>query len=117
VDQLGKLKTLLSAREKQDVQILAVSLDTHLDSENLLNETAKMPGDLDFPLLEDKGHEVIDRYGIRNPVEVKPGIPYPTVYIINHQGIITHRFVDPENYTRPSNEEIREELKRIGAVH
>jgi len=104
-------------REKQDVQILAVSLDTHLDSENLLNETAKMPGDLDFPLLEDKGHEVIDRYGIRNPAEVKPGIPYPTVYIINHQGIITHRFVDPENYTRPSNEEIREELKRIGAVH
>ena len=105
MDQLGKLKTLLSTHEKQDVQILAVSLDTHLDSENLLNETAKMPGELDFPLLEDKGHEV------------KPGIPYPTVYTINRQGIITHRFVDPENYTRPSNEEIREELKRIGAVH
>ncbi len=45
--------------------------------------------------------------------EVKPGIPYPTVYIINHQGIITHRFVDPENYTRPSNEEIREELSAL----
>jgi alkyl hydroperoxide reductase subunit AhpC len=116
VDQLGKLKTLLSQTEKQGVQILTISLDTHLDSENMLVETAKMPGDLDFPLLEDKGHEVIDRYGIRNPAEVKPGIPYPTVYIIDRQGIVRHRFVDPENYSRPSNEEIREELKRIGAV-
>lgn len=74
------------------------------------------PGKLDFPLLEDKDHKVVDNYGILNPIEAKPGIPYPTTYIINKAGLVAHRFIDPVHYSRANEEQIREELKKIGAV-
>jgi len=118
VDQLGKLKLLLRESEKKEVQLLAVSLDSHVDSQKMLKEISEAPGKLDFPLLEDKDHKVVDAYGIYNPAEAafKPGIPYPTTYVINKNGVVTHRFLDPKNYTRAENEEIREELKKIGAI-
>ncbi len=117
MDQLGKLKSLLSEQEKKNVQILAVSLDTHEESYQTVYNTAHTPGKFDFPLLEDKGHKVVDLYGIRNPAEVKTGLPYPVTYIINKDGIVTRRFLDTEKFLRPSNDQIREELKKTGALH
>ena len=116
VEQIGKLKSLLSDAEKKNVQVLAVSIDSRDDSNGTLIDMSKYPGKADFPLLEDRNHEVIDRYGLHNPQEFKPGIPYPTTYIINKDGKITHRFVDPKTYERASNEKIRGALAEIGAV-
>ena|GEM_PF-2428201 len=65
---------------------------------------------------EDKDRKVVDRYGSYNPNEVKPGIPFQITYVINKDGVITHRFLDQEHFTRPTNEQVREELKKIGAV-
>jgi len=99
------------------VQILTVSIDSHQDSLKMLEQIRGFPGKPDFPLLEDKAHQVVDRYGIYNPNEVKPGIPFPITYVINKDGMVAHRFLDQEHYTRPTNEQVREELKKIGAVH
>lgn len=101
------------------MQILAVSLDSHEESKQMADSisTKEYPGKLDFPLLQDVDHKVVDAYGLYNPVEeaVRPGIPYPTVYIINKEGVVTKRLQHLEG-TRATNAEIREELKRIGAV-
>ncbi len=93
-------------------------MDTHEESKDLKYQIDGQPGKFDFPLLQDKNHEVVDRYGIFNPAEVsfKPGIPYPTVYLINKDGIVAHRFLDAEKYHRPTNEEVRSELKKLGLV-
>ena len=93
-----------------------MSLDTGQESQVMANQTADFPGELDFPLLSDVGHQVVDLYGIYNPVEVKPGIPYPVTYVINKEGVVTRRFFDAENFTRPTDEQVREELKKIGAL-
>lgn len=102
------------------MQILAVSMDTHEESKQMtdLISTKEYPGKLDFPLLEDVNHKVIDAYGLYNPIEedIKPGIPYPTVYVINKEGKVTKRFQHLESGERATDEEIREELKRLGAV-
>lgn len=89
-------------------------MDTADESRDLTYKVYNYPGALDFPLLQDRNHEVVDRYGIFNPAEVsfKPGIPYPAVYLINREGIVVHRFLDPEKYHRPTNEELRAELKK-----
>jgi thioredoxin-dependent peroxiredoxin len=116
VGQLGHLKSLLSDKEKQSVQVIGVSNDTREDTQNTLIEVSKFPGKADYLLLEDRGHATVDRYGINNPAEFKPGIPYPVTYIIDRQGRITHRFVDPVHYERATNEWIRDALKEIGAV-
>ena len=52
-------------------------MDTHEESKDTTSQIIAQPGKLDFALLRDKNHEVVDRYGIFNPAEVsfKPGIP------------------------------------------
>ncbi len=93
-------------------------MDTHEESKDTTSQIIAQPGKLDFALLRDKNHEVVDRYGIFNPAEVsfKPGIPYPTVYLINKDGIVAHCFLDAEKYHRPTNDEVRAELKKLGMV-
>lgn len=93
-------------------------MDSHDESRDMTYKIINYPGKLDFPLLQDTNHEVVDRYGIFNPEEVsfKPGIPYPAVYLINKDGIVMHRFLDAQKYHRPANEELRTELKRLGMV-
>lgn len=116
IEQLGRLKTLLTDRERKTVQLLTISQDTREDTQNTLIQISKFPGQPSYPLLEDRGHQVIDRYGILNPAEFKPGIPYPTVYVIGKDGVVIRRFLDPETYHRATNDEIREALKNVGAI-
>lgn len=109
---------MLSVSEKKETRILAVSMDSHDESRNLKYQIINEPGELDFPLLSDLHHEVTDHYGIFNPTEVsfKPGIPYPAVYLINKEGVVVHRFLDAEKYHRPTNQELRDEMKKLGMV-
>ncbi len=116
ITQLGSLKSLLDDREKKDVQVLAVSEDSRADTQNTLIELSKFPGKADFLLLEDRGHAIVDRYGLQNPAEFKPGIPYPATYIIDKQGNVTHRFLNPQTYERATNEQIRDALRQLGAL-
>ena len=106
---------MLTPAEKEQVQILAISLDTPDESRLMAEEISKYPGALDFPLLSDSGHRVVDRYGIYHPAEIKPGIPYTVTYIINKDGVVAHRFYDEHGH-RPTNEQLREQLKVAGAV-
>ena len=116
IDQLGKLKTLLSEKEKQNVQLIALSNDSREDTQGTIIVMSKYEGKADYPLVEDRGHAVIDRWGLFNPEEFKPGIPYPAVYILNKDGVVTHRFLDPKTYHRATNDEIRQALKEAGAL-
>lgn len=97
------------------MQILGISLDTHEESRVMAEEIAKHPGQLDFPLLTDVEHRVVDTYGLSNPAEFKAGIPYPCVYVIGKDGVVIDRFLD-ESGVRATNEQVRAMLKAAGAV-
>jgi peroxiredoxin len=114
--QLGELKSLLSENEKREIQMVALSQDTHDESRNMGYQIVNQPGKLDFPLLEDRHHEVVDRYGIVNPTDTyKAGLPYPAIYVINKQGVIVQRFLD-EKGSRPTIQDVRGALKKLGLV-
>ncbi len=106
---------MLAPAEKQNVQLLAISLDTHDESRVMAEEIAKHPGQLDYPLLTDTEHRVVDIYGLANPAEFKAGIPYPCVYVIGKDGVVLERFLD-ESGVRATNEHVRAMLKAAGAV-
>lgn len=102
----------MSEKEKANGQILAVSIDSHEDSKQFsqkLNE--RSAGRIDFPMLEDKSHKVIDRYGILNPDG--KGWPHPATYVIDKQGVVRWLFVDVDYTKRPTNEQILRELRKI----
>ena len=92
--------------------MLAVSVDTHEDSERFADELEEsFQGDLNFPFLEDKDHKVIDRYGLLNADS--PGWPHPAVYVIDKKGIVRWRFIETDYTQRASNEEIFQVLEKI----
>ncbi len=110
--QLGKLTNLLSEGQKQTVQILAVSPDTHEQDRTLKDKLAKATGQRpDFPFLSDADHRVIDRYGILNPRG--QGIPHPAVYVIDRDGKVRWIFLDTDYTVRPTNAQIQGALAEL----
>jgi len=102
----------LAKNEREKVQILAVSIDSREDSKKFLQKLKeRFAGDLDFPMLEDKNHKVIDRYGIINPDG--KGWPHPATYVIDKQGVVRWRFVEVDYRKRHTNEQILEALRKI----
>ena len=102
----------MTREEKENVQILTVSIDSHEDSKKFVQKLKeRFSGDLDFPMLEDKNHKVIDRYGIYNPDG--KGWPHPATYVIDKQGVVRWKFVEVDYKKRPSNEQIRQQLAKI----
>ena len=102
----------MTKQEKEKVQILAVSVDSHEDSKKLAQMMRnRFEGEFDFPLLEDKDHKVIDRYGVFNPDG--KGWPHASTYVIDPRGVVRWKFVEVDYKKRASNEQIRRELARI----
>jgi peroxiredoxin len=112
VSQLGKLKSLLTPAQKEKVQILAISPDTHKASKQLAENLKKrFSGEYDFPLLADTSHNVIDRYGILNPNT--KGWPHPATYIIDTEGVVRWKYVEVDYSKRPTNEQVLQELMKV----
>lgn len=64
---------------------------------------------LSYPLLSDVGSKVIDAYGIRN-TEAKgrgEGIPYPTIFVVDSDGMIRVKLRREGHRVRPESDEIR----------
>lgn len=98
--------------EKEQVQILAVSIDGHEDSKKFVQKlNERFEGEFDYPLLEDRGHRVIDRYGLLNPDG--RGWPHPATYVIDKQGVVRWRYVEIDYTKRPTNEQILKALRKI----
>lgn len=102
----------MTNEEKTRIQIIAVSIDTHEESKKFVQKLKeRFAGDLDFPMLEDKNHKVIDRYGIFNPDG--RGWPHPATYVIDPQGIVRWKYIEVDYRKRPTHEEIYRELAKI----
>jgi len=103
----------LTTEEKKTVQILAVSIDSHELSKKFVQKLKERfpASELDFPLLEDKEHKVIDRYGIFNPDG--RGWPHPATYVVDKKGIVRWKFVEVDYTQRPTNEQILQELRKL----
>jgi alkyl hydroperoxide reductase subunit AhpC len=102
----------LTKPQKEKVQILAVSADNHEESKKFSEMLRqRFDGEFDFPLLEDKEHKVIDRYGIFNPDG--RGWPHPATFVIDPKGIVRWKFVEVDYKKRASNEQIRQQLAKI----
>lgn len=94
------------------MQILAVSIDSRDDSRKFMQKVKdRFAGDLDFSLLEDRNHKVIDRYGILNPTG--KGWPHPATYVIDKRGVVRWRSIETDFKKRPTNGQILEALRQL----
>lgn len=96
---------------RERVEILAVSVDPREKSLALLEKIKDQPG-IDFPLLSDPDHRVIDRYGLLNEKVQRP-MPHPTTLVIDRKGTVRWRFTEVDYRVRPSNEDVLKEIAKI----
>ena len=71
---------------------------------------------LDYTLLSDPDHAVIDRYGLLNRQDPRARpIPHPTVFVIDRDGIVRWKFIEINYKIRPTNQDILDALAELHA--
>jgi peroxiredoxin len=92
-----------------------VSIDDREMQLRMIDRVAETDGRvLEFPLLSDPDHAVIDRYGLLNQQdpEARP-IPHPTVFVIDRSGIVRWKFIEIDYRIRPTNEQVLAALSEV----
>lgn len=103
----------MNEEQKRDTEILAVSIDPPADLQKMVDRISMNDGiKPDFPFLSDPGHRVIGRYGLLNPDD-RRGIPHPTTFVIDTNGIVRWKFIEVNYKIRPTNEQVLEALENV----
>lgn len=91
---------------KYDAEIIAISTDPPSLSLDLALELK-----LDYPLLSDPQHEVIERYGVYDLAG--DGLATPSVFIVDQGGRIVWSYIGRDIADRPPNKVIIDQLRDI----
>ena len=104
-------------KKNESVKLFAISVDPPDVSKRFVDKIASDgKGAINFPLLSDPEHKIIDAYGLRDPAyngQKVEGIPHPAVYVIDKQGKVAWARIESDYKQRPTNEEIRAALDRL----
>lgn len=96
---------------------MAISIDPPDVSKSFADKIASDgKGAVNFPLLSDPEHKIIDAYGLRDPAyngQKVEGIPHPAVYVIDKQGKVAWARIESDYKQRPTNEELRAALESL----
>ena len=113
--QLAALRTLLTKGE--NVELYAITIDPPDVSKKLAEQiAADGKGPVEFTLLSDPGHKIIDTYGLLDPAykgQDVYGIPHPAVYVIDKSGRVSWVKIESNYRERPVNAEIRTALDAL----
>ena len=112
---MAALRTLL--KKNENVKLYAISIDPPEVSKKFAEKiAADGKGAIDFPLLSDPGHKIIDLYGLLDPSyqgQDVYGIPHPAVYVIDKSGRVSWVKIESNYRERPVNAEIRSALDAL----
>jgi peroxiredoxin len=104
-------------KKGENVKLYAISIDPPEVSKKFAEKIAvDGKGAIDFPLLSDPGHKIIDTYGLLDPSykgQDVYGIPHPAVYVIDKSGRVSWVKIESNYRERPVNAEIRTALDAL----
>ena len=104
-------------KKNENVKLFAISVDPPDVSKSFADKIASDgKGAINFSILSDPEHRMIDAYGLRDPAyegQKVYGIPHPAVYVIDKQGKVGWAKIESDYKQRPTNEEIRVALDSL----
>ena len=99
------------------MKVYAISVDPPDVSKSFAEKIASDgKGKVDFPLLSDPEHKIIDAYGLRDPAyegQKVYGIPRAAVYVIDKNGKVAWAKIESNYRQRPANQAIRAALEAL----
>ncbi len=109
--QLEKMKASTLA----GVAVLAISPDPAEKTTELLDKVRRSKDVALTPrFLSDADLKATDAYGIRNSEARKP-LPHPTTVLVDRDGREVWRFTEKDYKRRPTDDEIRAAVGRLGS--
>ncbi len=107
----------MTPTQTESTELLAVSIDDREKQQMMIDRVAEQDGRvLDFRLLSDPDHAVIDRYGLLNQQDPRQRpIPHPTVFLVDREGVVRWKFIEVNYKIRPENSDILEALADLQA--
>ncbi len=67
---------------------------------------------IEYQILADPDHAVINRYGVFNADSRRP-VPHPTTLVIDKDGVVRWKFIEIDYRIRPTNEDILTALAEL----
>lgn len=110
--RLGELHHTLNSLD--DVTVLYVLPDVQVNDKTrrFVDETGVRAT---VRVLVDEGSQVIDSLGLRlpNPIEMEQGVPHPSTYVIDRDGIVRLVDVREDYHIWLDSETLKQELAKI----
>ena len=105
-----ELQSHLKEIEAAGIRLVGVSYDS---PETLKRAAAKHQ--ISFPLLSDQGSRTIDAYGVRNREASGrfEGIPHPTTFVLDHQGVVRAKLFHEGYKERHTSEDLIRAVKQL----
>ena len=104
-------------KKDENVKLYAISVDPPDVSRDFAKKiAADGKGEINFPILSDPEHKIIDAYGLHDPAydgQKFEGIPHPAVYVIDKTGKVVWAKIESNYRERPANDEIRTTLNAL----
>ncbi len=100
-DQMSRLEADLGKFEERGAKVAAVSVDSPWSHRAFAEDRG-----ISFPLLSDFGREVVESYGVQHDA----GFPLRAYFIIDRDGVVRARRVEPSPSEQPEVEEVLEDL-------
>lgn len=104
-------------KKDENVKLYTISVDPPDVSKDFAKKiAADGKGEVNFPILSDPGHRIIDEYGLRDPAYQGTkyfGIPHPAVYVIDRNGKVVWVKIESNYRERPANDQIRAALEAL----
>jgi len=101
-------------RKNENVKLFAISVDPPDVSKTFAEKIASDgKGAINFPILSDPEHKIINAYGLRDPAyqgQKFDGVPHPAVYVVDKQQKVSWARIESDYKQRPTNAEIRAAL-------
>ena len=99
------------------MKLYAIAVDPPDVSRNFAKKiAADGKGEINFPILSDPEHRIIDAYGLRDPAyegQDVYGIPHPAVYVIDKAGKVAWARIESNYRERPASDLIRAALDEL----
>ncbi len=112
MEQLLQLQRL-KATTLAGVTVLAIAPDPPEKTREMIEKVRSSKDVVLTPrFLSDPDLKVTDAYGIRNSAAKKP-IPHPTTVLVDRDGREVWRFTETDYKKRPTDDEIREAVRKL----
>ncbi len=102
-DQMGHIQEEFGRFASLGANVLAISADTPWSHRAFAKDRG-----IEFPLLSDFGGEVLEDYGVRH----ERGFPERAYFIIDREGVVRAKRVEPSPKSQPELDQVLEDLEK-----